>query len=497
MKVMVTGGTGVIGSSTVRALHARGHAVRVLSRHAGRDGEAWPSGVEAWAGDVSNEKSIRGAAEGCDVIVHVAGIVAEHPPARTFQSVNIEGTRYVTLEAERAGVKKLVFVSSLGADRGRSAYHKSKLVAEDVVRGFSRDWVVLRPGAVYGPGDEHLSVLLRMVRSLPIVPTVGDGTREFQPIWHEDFAQAVALSVDRPDVRCVVLDVAGVERTTQNDVLSRLRALTGRPAVQAPLPEILASWGVSALAAIGVDVPFSEAQLDMLTEGNFIPDGQTNSLVTVFGVQPTRLNDGLKRLAAEQPAQLPSEGVGALTRKRWWVDIRTSRYDHESLFGLLRERFAELMPSVVRVAREGDASASLREGDTLTLEIPLRGQVQVRVAEVMDGRLTLLTLAGHPIAGAARFLVTGHTSELRFEVQTYDRPASVVDQIMLRTVGNVLQEATWVGFVQNVVTASGGQPEPMQSSTEELDPHELHVVDEWARALSAQLSRNFTSEGRS
>src|SRR2546422_17102 len=75
MTVLVTGGTGVVGESAVKALHASGHGVRVLTRHAGRDEKWWPEGIEGWAGDVSNERSITGAAEGCDVILHIAGIV--------------------------------------------------------------------------------------------------------------------------------------------------------------------------------------------------------------------------------------------------------------------------------------------------------------------------------------------------------------------------------------------------------------------------------------
>src|SRR6476646_10502829 len=113
MKVLVTGGTGVVGESAVRALHRRGHTIRVLSRHAGRGEKWWPSGVDGWAGDVTDEASVRGSADGSDVVLHVAGIATERPPTHTFQAVNIDGTRYVVLEAERAGVKKVVYVSSL------------------------------------------------------------------------------------------------------------------------------------------------------------------------------------------------------------------------------------------------------------------------------------------------------------------------------------------------------------------------------------------------
>jgi uncharacterized protein YbjT (DUF2867 family) len=496
MKVLVTGGTGFVGLAAVRAMHRRGHSVRVLSRNAGRGEKWWPLGVDGWAGDVSDEPSLRGSAEGCDVVLHVAGIADERPPNRTFQAVNIDGTRYVVLEAERAGVKKVVYVSSLGAERGQSDYHRSKFVAEDVVRAFSRDWVVLRPGAVYGPGDEHVSLLLQMIRSLPVIPTIGDGTQQFQPVWHEDVGEALAIAVERDAVRCCTLDIAGPDLTSQNDLTDKLRKLTDRSAPQAPLPELFASWGLRALDAIGVNVPFTESQLRMLSEGNVIPRGKPNALTDVFGIAPTRLDDGLRRLVNEQPDQLPSDGVGALTRKRFWVDTR-GPLDANALFAHVRAHLPELMSSpIIRVKAEPHASTSIDEGETLTLEIPLRGHIQVRVGEVMDRRITLLTVAGHPIAGAVRFLVEPNGDAVRFEIQVYDRPASVFDQIMLKTVGEWLQRAAWVGLAENVARAAGDESAEVQTSQEELSDEELRVVDDWAATLSAQRSRNATSNGR-
>jgi NADH dehydrogenase len=453
--------------------------------------------VDGWAGDVSDEKTLRGSADGCDVVLHAAGIADERPPVHTFQTVNVEGTRNVVLEAERAGVKKVVYVSSLGAERGQSDYHRSKFVAEDVVRAFSRDWVVLRPGAVYGPGDGHVSVLLQMIRSLPVIPTIGDGNQRFQPVWHEDLGEVLAMSVERDAVRCCTLEVAGPDLTSQNDLTDRLRALTGRSAPQAPLPERFASWGLRALDALGISVPFTESQLRMLSEGNFIPAGASNALIDVFGIVPTRLEDGLRRLANEQPDQLPSDGVGMLTRKRFWIDLSGDRYDADALFEYVRANLPDLMSSsIVRVKAEPHSSTLVAEGETLTLEIPLRGHIQVRVGEVTDRRITLLTVAGHPIAGAVRFLVEPNGDAVRFEIQVYDRPASVFDQVMLRTVGEWLQRAAWVGMVENIARVAGLESPDVQTSQEELSDDELHVVNEWASLLSARLSRNATSSER-
>ena len=495
MKVLVTGGTGVIGDSVVRALHARNHTVRVLTRHAGRDQRWWPSGVDGWAGDVSDERTIRGSAAGCDVVIHIAGIAAEEPPHRTFQRVNVDGTRYVVLEAERSEVRKLIYVSSLGADRGTSEYHKSKSVAEDVVRTFTRDWLVLRPGAVYGPGDEHLSVLLRMVRSLPVIPTIGSGAREFQPVWHEDFAAAITAAVERDDVRCRSLDVAGTELTSQDDLVRRFSELTGRGVMQAPVPAPIASWGLRALGAIGVDIPFTEAQLGMLADGNVIPPGSPNALTEVFGIPPTSLDDGLRRLADEQPAQLPSQGTGMASRKRYWVDIRGSRYDADQLFGYVREHLSELLPSTVRIKSDSDGAPILAEGETLTIELPFRGDVQVRVAEMVDRRMSFLTVVGHPIAGAVRLLTCVEDDAVRFEIQVYDRPASAIDEVVMRTVGGWLQRSMWIDLAENVIRASSGEGR-VRTEEKELNDHELEVINDWARTLSAQLSRNATSSGR-
>jgi NADH dehydrogenase len=177
------------------------------------------------------------------------------------------------------------------------------------------------------------------------------------------------------------------------------------------------------------------------------------------------------------------------------VDIRGGQYDADQLFDYVRAHLMELLPATVRIKPRPSGTPVLEEGETLTLELPFRGDVQVRVAEVVDRRLTLLTVAGHPIAGAVR-LITGQAGDaVCFEIQVYDRPASVIDEMLMRTVGGWLQRSTWIELAENVVSASGGRGKVQVEETE-LGERELKVVDEWARTLSAQLSRNATSSGR-
>ncbi|MDQ3949926.1 MAG: NAD-dependent epimerase/dehydratase family protein [Gemmatimonadota bacterium] len=490
MKILVTGGTGVVGVSTVTALVRHGHEVRLVSRHAEHHARRWAEGVEAWPGDIADAESIRGCADGCDVVLHLAAVVDESPPDATFDRVNVRGTRNIVREAERAGVPKLVFVSSLGCDRGSSPYHQSKRAGERIVRDFDGDWIIVRPGSVYGPGDEQISLLLNMIRTLPAIPVLGGGDDTFQPIWHEDLAEALVRTIERDDLAREVLEIAGPELTSQNDLIERLSKITARVPVRVPLPDFLAKTGIRALGVVGIDVPFSDSQLAMLREGNVIADPEANGLTNILGVTPTALQRGLELLADVQEEQLPDEGVGALLRKRFWADIERSRHDPDSLFDYFRAHFNELTPGFVEVGAEPGTPSVVEEGATLTLSLPLRGHIQVRVPEASDRRITLLTLSGHPLAGAVRFLFEYHGADVRFETQVYDRAANVVDFVTMRIVGDFIQNRAWEAVVQNVVRASGGaMRDGVKSESRSLSSDEARSVESWLDALVTRMKR--------
>ena len=482
MQILVTGGTGVVGASTVSALLERGHEVRLLSRNAERDARAWRNGVTAIEGDVADAASIAGAADGCDVVVHLVAIVDEAPPDVTFQRINIDGTRNIVAEAERAGVHKIVYVSSLGCEHGTSPYHRSKLAAEEIVRRFREDWVIVRPGAVYGPGDEHLSVLLRMVRTLPAVPIIGGGDQPIQPLWHQDAAAAIATAAERGDLNAGVYDLAGDQLTSQRDLVDRFRRLTNRTSVDIPVPEMLAQFGIRAAGAVGVDLGINDSQLQMLIEGSALPP-EANALTRVFGITPVSLDEGLRLLADAQPEQLPNDGIGPLTRKRFWADIADSRFDADRLLDYVRLNFSTVAPAIMSASAEPATPSIVEEGVTLTLDLPLRGHVQVRVAEVDERRFTLMTLEGHPLAGAVRIQTEPVDDAVRFEVQVYDRAASVPDLVIMRTLGDTLQDRAWTQLIENVVRASSGRVADVRRSAESLSESEAAVVQRWAEEL--------------
>ena len=132
----------------------------------------------------------------------------------------------------------------------------------------------------------------------------------------------------------------------------------------------------------------------------------------------------------------------------------------------------------------------IEEGATLTLSLPLRGNIQVRVAESEPRVLTLVTVEGHPLAGAVRFLSETRGDELRFEIQVYERAANMFDLIAMRTIGDILQNSNWEQLVTSVIDASGGESfQGVQYESETLDDDQAKRIEEWLEDLIAGRKR--------
>jgi uncharacterized protein (UPF0548 family) len=208
--------------------------------------------------------------------------------------------------------------------------------------------------------------------------------------------------------------------------------------------------------------------------------------VTTFKVTPTPLDEGLRRLADELPEQTPSDGTGRLHRRRYWADIAECSLTATALFERFRAEFKSFMPeAAIEVGVERGTPSVPDEGETLTLGLPLRGTVQVRVLEVDERWMTLVTVEGHPLAAAIRFITEDRADDIvRFEIQTFDRAGSLVDAVMLAVIGDLLKDATWRAVVQRVIDESEGRAlDGVQHSDEVLEGEEAALVERWADAL--------------
>lgn len=168
--IAVTGATGFVGSTLLNATAEQGVLVRALTRRPqpDRPGVTWIEGA------LDRPDSLKHLVEGSDAVIHVAGVV-NAPSREGFELGNIRGTEAIVAAAKAAGVTRFVHVSSLAAREPQlSVYGWSKAGAEDAVRASGLDWAMVRPPAIYGPGDMEMLDIFKMAKTgVMLMPPAG------------------------------------------------------------------------------------------------------------------------------------------------------------------------------------------------------------------------------------------------------------------------------------------------------------------------------------
>jgi nucleoside-diphosphate-sugar epimerase len=199
MKLAVTGGTGFVGSHFLDLALRAGHEANALTRRPQepRQGLRW---VE---GSLDKPDSLRELVKDADAVVHIAGVLNPRDPA-DFERGNVEGTLAMLAAATAAGVTRFVHVSSLAAREPKlSNYGASKARAETLVERSGLDWVMVRPPAVYGPGDRETLELFRMARlRLMLLPPHG----HVSVIHVEDLARLLLRLAEAEDIAAVTFE---------------------------------------------------------------------------------------------------------------------------------------------------------------------------------------------------------------------------------------------------------------------------------------------------
>jgi len=156
----VTGATGFVGSHLIRMARERGHSVRALTR-------AWKppeDGIHWVEGTLERPDSLLKLCRGSDAVIHIAGAI-NAPDRAAFEAVNAGGTANIVDAARAAGVRRFIHISSLSAREPQlSNYGWSKAKSERIVAASGLDWTIIRPPAIYGPGDRETFELFRMAR---------------------------------------------------------------------------------------------------------------------------------------------------------------------------------------------------------------------------------------------------------------------------------------------------------------------------------------------
>lgn len=300
MLVAMTGATGYVGSEVVRKLLRRDHEIRALVRSSARAGPLRDLGIQMVTGDLSDRSALRSLVEGAGAVVHLAAVIVEEG-RQTFQAVHVAGTEALLDAGREAGTPLFLHMSALGArgDAGATSYHRTKWAAEEAVRGSGLAHAIFRPSIVAGPGSVPLGKMVSMIRLLPVVPVIGDGRYEMQPVWIGDVAEAFARALEREDLRGS-FDVGGPERLTYHQVLDHLETALGvrRPRVRVPVE--IVRFAAAAGAALPNLAPITSDQLQMLLEGSTAPQ---NALESRFGIHPRPFGDVAREICAPYAAR--------------------------------------------------------------------------------------------------------------------------------------------------------------------------------------------------
>jgi NADH dehydrogenase len=298
VNVFLTGGAGFVGSAVIDALLARGHSIHALvnSRPIKSDG------VKSFPGGLFDDAALDRAMQDCSAVIHLVGIIAEKPgDGITFDRIHFQGTKRVVEAAKRAGIKRYLNMSALGARAGAPAmYHRTKYAAEKYVRDSGLNWTIFQPSLIHGPGGEFTQMQQRWARgrAFPFffMPYFGSGLlgigRRFlvQPMFAGDVARAFAEAIETEKSIGEVIPMGGAEVMTwpaMHQVAAE--AIVGHPRLTLGIP----AWYAKAITHLvpAALLPFTADQVLMSQQDN---NCDLSKFIGVFGWMPRSFGKSLR-----------------------------------------------------------------------------------------------------------------------------------------------------------------------------------------------------------
>ena len=318
MRVLVTGATGFTGGHLARALAARGDHVRALVRHPSRQVATSLPDIEVVTGDLRDAASLERAAEGVEVVYHIAAIYRQAGLRdNEYRAVNAEAVRTVIHAAKAGGARRVVHCSTVGVHgdvehppanedaplRPGDIYQETKLEGERVAREAARetglDVVIARPTGIYGPGDRRLLKLFRGVARRRFV-ILGDGEIFYHLTYIEDLLEGFRLCGTVPAAAGRTYILAGGEVTTLNALIGLIASEAGVRPPRVHLP-VWPFWTAGALCELvcspfGIEPPLYRRRVDFFTKSRAFDISRARA---ELGYAPQiGLRDGIRRTLA-------------------------------------------------------------------------------------------------------------------------------------------------------------------------------------------------------
>jgi uncharacterized protein YbjT (DUF2867 family) len=257
MRLLVTGGTGLLGGALLSSLLAGGHEMRCLVRGESPRASRLDPRIELVRGDAGDAGDLSRALSGMDALLHVAGI--EYAPP--------------VLEAmHRAKVERLVVVSSTSAHSAYEFRSGPKLRMEKLVRESGLDYTIVRPTMIYGSElDKNVHRLLRFLDRSPVFPMFGSGENLWQPVYHEDCARGLYAALVRPAAVGESYDLPGAEPLTYLELIKSAAGALGRKPRIIRLPLEPVRLSLAAAEGLRLPLPIKSEQVLRLREDKAYP----------------------------------------------------------------------------------------------------------------------------------------------------------------------------------------------------------------------------------
>lgn len=317
MKVALTGASGYTGRHVLRRLLGRGDSVKALVRESAITPDLLSCGAEIVRGALGDADAARRLAEGCDALMHIAAVyrTAGHPDSY-YREINVEGTRKLLEAASLAGVRRFVHTSTVGvhgdvknppADENApivpsDIYQETKAEADAMAREFGRthglDVAIVRPGAIYGPGETRL---LKVFRSIARgrYAVVGKGTPHYHLVYIDDLVDGFLLALDRPEAAGETFIIAGPRSLSQDELAREVARATGGSVWPFHIP----AWPIQRLGDVveaicvplGLEPPIHRRRVDFWVKNRSFSIEKARRLL---GYEPkVDVTEGIERTA--------------------------------------------------------------------------------------------------------------------------------------------------------------------------------------------------------
>lgn len=294
-KIVLIGGSGFVGQAVANQLSAAGVEVLIPTRR-------YPNAVHLALlptvniveADVHDETRLSQLLAGADGVVNLVGILHSrkgNPFGPDFARAHVELPKKIIAACRQQGIRRLVHIGALGSSaEGPSGYLRSKAAGEAAIRsvGADLDWIILRPSVIFGRDDHFLNLFARLARSFPVLPLAAANAR-FQPVYVDDVARAVVLSLTTPSAAGHSFDIAGPSVYTLRELVEYVSALVGKPRPIINLPHSLGMLQ-AALMELAPQPLMSRDNLRSMSVDNV-----TDGAPLPFGLSPRALEETAPR----------------------------------------------------------------------------------------------------------------------------------------------------------------------------------------------------------